>query len=610
MKKILIFLLAAICAFCAVGCVDSPSDNDNTDNPPDNATVREYKPLVSYTDFGLDKVSESMKDYVFYSSGNDAVTYVANALWDQFGIANGGYVGARGGGSAWLYWDTVKFSWYAGGNYREGARNTLRDYPQRADGYLWSWGNSETWGGAGYNQNDPSYTPVYHFDQIFNYINAVREICVWEHSTDFLSAVDSNTNQTEIDVDGVHYSYDDASKGKTVLQKTEKAFEYAFNTLGGKDGLIVIDNGANTAEFGSASSNYWDNLCFGYKDPYEGALFLGSVAAMGDIYRMLGDETKSAQADTLLITARAEYDKTYWDSQKGRYISGISESGKKVDYGFTFLNTEALYYGAGNADKAEKILSWIDGKRTVEGDTVTGKDILDTWNIAPMVNTIPVESVKELNEDGSRYVTWWHGPSGINVFTNSKFGLHCENGGTIFYTAFFEQMSRIKYGYKQDALQRWITIADEYAVDKLLRDPYNQYGSQWVLGVIGEFPESGLLPVSYVRGFMGVNAQYDGLHIEPNIPDEYNDMGAKNVYYAGKNWNICIKKNSEITLRSTDKVNAQFPLVFSDFAGKGSYTVTVTDANGTVTQPTPQKTADGKFAVQLSTNGNCSVKIA
>ena len=238
---------------------------------------------------------------------------------------------------------------------------------------------------------------------------------------------------------------------------------------------------------------------------------------MGDIYRMTGDEVKESQMSELLQTARRLYDETYWDSQKGRYISGISKSGKSYDFGLTFLNTEALYYGAGDHEKAEKIFEWIDGKRIVEFDTVKGLDILDTWNIAPITNTVPIESVKELNADGSRYETWWHAPSGINVFTNSKFGMHCENGGAIFYTSFFELMSRIKYGYTDSALQRFITVADEYAVDKRLRDPYNQYGSQRVLGVIGEFPESGLVPVSYVRGFMGVNAEYDGLHIEPNM---------------------------------------------------------------------------------------------
>lgn len=594
-KKRIAWLLAAVCAFGAFGC----------EKPP----VRERQALVSYRELGLDTVEEAYVDTPFYSSNEDAVTYTANALWDQFGLASNGDVAKLGLNSSWLYWDTAKSVWYAG-SLKDKIRSTLKNYPQRKDGFLWSWASSETWGGAGYNNNDPTYTPVYHFDQIFNYISAVREVCVWENSVAFLSERDTDTARTEFEVNGIEYRYEDASEGKTVLEKAELALDYALNELNGKSGLIVIDNGMNTGEYGSASSNYWDNLCFGYQDAYEGALFLGAVSGMANLYRMTGDSAKESEMQSLLSAARAAYDETYWDNAKGRYISSVSASGKKMDFGLTFLNTEALYYGAGDQKKADLIFSWIDGEREIAGDTLTGTDILDRWNIAPVSNTVSIESQKEMNAEGSRYITWWHAPSSINVFTNSAYGLHCENGGAIFYTAYFELMSRIRYGKTDSALQRMITIGKEYAEDRLIRDPANTFGFKWILGVIGEFPESGLVPVTYLRGFMGVNAMADGLYILPNLPEEYADMGARQVSYGGKTYDIRIVRDQSITMQSTDDHTSEFTLVFSDFAGKGSYTATVTDASGKTETIAARKRADGTFAVDLSASGGCTIRVS
>lgn len=603
MKKAVALLLAGCCLFGLAGC------GGGEDTPDPELPTREEQPLVGYNELGLEEIVPDYIDSTFFSENNDAVTYVANALWDQFGLGTGGAVAKLGSNSSWLYWDAVKASWYAAGTIREEARNVLIGYPQREDGFLWSWGSSETWGGAGYNNNDSSYTPVYHYDQMFNYINAVKEYCAWENSTALLSEVDSDTAQTQQEVNGIQYNYDDSSQGRTVLQKTELALNYILTELNGNNGLIIVDNGQNTGELGSGSSNYWDNLCFGYKDAYEGALFLGALGSMADIYQMLGEEQKEADIRALLQRAQEQYDETYWDAEKGRYISTVSQSGKKYDFGFTFLNTEALYYGAGDAEKAESIFSWIDGARIVEGDTLTGLDILDTWNIAPASNTVPVESVKEMNEEGTRYVSWWHAPSGINVYTNSKYGLHCENGGAIFYTAYFELMSRIKYGMEESALQRMITISKEYAEDKLLRDPINSFGSAWVLGVIGEFPESGMVPVTYLRGFMGVNAEADGLHIVPNLPQAYKNMGANDVYYAGKALSINIVNGSRIEIVGSDDAEITLPLIFSDFAGKGSYTVTVTDEEGTSAESSVQKREDGTFAASVTLSGRSKVTI-
>lgn len=339
-------------------------------------------------------------------------------------------------------------------------------------------------------------------------------------------------------------------------------------------------------------------------------LFIGALNRMVELYKMAGNTGKAESYSQLLNTAVIKYDQTYWDDEKGRYISTINQNDEALDYGLTFLNTEALFYGAGNQQKADKIFSWIDGERLIEGDTAQGLQILDKWKIGPMVNTIPIESVVKLNPETGRNIAWWHVPAAINVFSNASFTEHCENGGAIFYTTYFELMSRIKYGKTDSAMQRMITIAREYGIDELLRDPPNRFGAAWVLGIIGEFPESGLVPTVFLKGFMGVNATGRGLEIKPSIPQEYTYMGSKNVSYGGKVYTVKVTKNESIELLAGDLSTSNFDLYFSDFANKNSYTVVITDENGVVTDTkTAQLQADGTYKVNLTVSGKSKITV-
>ena len=601
MKKIIAILTAVTLIATFSGC--SPSGKDEK-------PVRERRELSYVGDFGFDEVKQKFISNPFYSSKNDVVTYLCNVLWDDFGLATGGKVYKLGLNSSWLNIDVLKTMWNANA-LKESAKKLLITYPQRSDGYIWSWTTSETWGGPGYSDTVEGFKQSYHFDQQFEYINGVREVCVWEASAEFLNNVDMTEAPTK-NVPGTQpgsnkvYNYDDASKGKTVLQKVELAWDYIMNSLNGKNGLIIIDNGQNTGGFNSSSSNIWDTLCFGYKDPYEGALFLNSIGSMIDIYTLLGEENKVDELRVLLEKAKKNYDRTYWDNAKGRYVSTITDKGETLDYGLTFLGFMAFYTGAGNPDMAKRYFEWVDGKRIISGDTATGLGILDRFNISAMTNTVAIESIKDFDDDG-KPVSWFHAPNGISEFYSATFGEMLENGGTIFYTAFYENMSRILNGMKEDALQRYITIANEYKIDELNRDPANNVGYAWKIGVIEEFPENGLVPLVYVKGFMGVNAKGDGLHIEPNVPDEYDDMGCKQITYAGNVFDIKIVKGDSIFITPA-KTGKSARIIISDFALKGKYKAVVTAKGGATEEIELTRTNDGRFVLNL-TDGYTNVVI-
>ena len=102
---------------------------------PVKQPVRERLELQGYETLGKDEAA--FVNTPFYSDRDDEVTYAFNALWDTFGVASGGAVAKYGANSSWLYWDAAKWMWSAD-SAREGVKNVVKNYPQRADGFLWA----------------------------------------------------------------------------------------------------------------------------------------------------------------------------------------------------------------------------------------------------------------------------------------------------------------------------------------------------------------------------------------------------------------------------------------------------------------------------------------
>ncbi len=559
-----------------------------------------------FTPEGDDYKSE-YQNTPFYNDKNDSVAYVVNAMWRMFGdISDGQNLVYRFGNEpTYFEWMSEKIMWSGDEDYINQLKSKIIEFPQTSTGYLWSWATYPYW------KVDDTY--CIHYDGTFRYISAVYDVIAWEGSTDFLYQVDGGNA-------GGDYAAVDASEGRTVLEKTEAALDYLLNKLDGKNGWIQLteksvylnEDGSerfdyvaatgeycwdNTGLMGSAASNYWDNLCFGNYDAYENALFYQALNSMIGIYRMLGSdyEDKAAALEALAETVKTKYDELYWSEETGRYIACIDTEGNKVDYGLTFLNFEALKYGLGDADKAESILSWVDGTRIVEGDTSQGKDIMSyaaimeytrkrssikKWGVplylAPRINTVAINNA----ENSKTRVAWWHGPQGINVWGSAKWGYHCENGGYIFYPVFYELMARGKYLGADAVTERLRQIAEVYKFNRLNSDEAATNSASWLEGLIGEFPESGLVPTAYLYSLMGVNAESDGLYISPIFGDSYEYMGVTKLGYGGTEYALELNRNDSLTLKSKTagaKANIHYrPNRFDRF------TLTVKGADGKV----------------------------
>jgi hypothetical protein len=130
-------------------------------------------------------------------------------------------------------------------------------------------------------------------------------------------------------------------------------------------------------------NNYWDILPFGHLDAYANTAFYASLPAMAEMEAKLGGKPLTDYA-VLQKKAHQRYDETFWDEKKGRYIGCVDVDGKRHDYGFTFVNLEALYYGLGDAVKARRIYHWMETEPTSSGKA----DTYSRFRFAPRATTI------------------------------------------------------------------------------------------------------------------------------------------------------------------------------------------------------------------------------
>lgn len=526
---------------------------------------------------------------VYYLSGSTLPQFTTDApnnfeenlnkMWSIYGAINDGTnaVYMYGNEPSYFDWLITKVMWSNETKYKNSLKSKIQNFAMDANGYVWSWADQSRW---------PSGNSL-HFGNNINYICAVYSILAWEHSTDFLNQVDTNTT-----------GLNDASKGMTVGQKLDLAMSYILNSLNGANGLMIIDNGENTGKADGHASNYWDNPKFGYKDAYSNIYFYKALLSMSGIESMRGNQTNAAYYADLAAEAKANYDATFYDTGKGRYVGSIDVTGHVWDFGFSFVNLEALANGLGDNTKAASIFGWLDGSRIIAGDTSTGTDIYDAFKYAPRANTLKIEST------GAPY--WWNDLGGfITVTGNASWGQHLENGGTIFYISFFDLLARAKYLGADNAKARFDAIMAEFAGDELRRDRINSYGNAWIDGVIGEYPESGLVPTAFLYGFQGISATKDGLVINPNLSTDMTYAGVNNLVYDSVLYHITTYSSKKIEIATDNGSTKTINVKIGNLTPNTAYTIInydLTHATNVTTMVTSN--ASGEISLSESVAGS------
>jgi hypothetical protein len=351
----------------------------------------------------------------------------------------------------------------------------------------------------------------------------------------------------------------------TEHQALEK--KYVFNTWVGHDGRsgLKVVNGKKELQYGHGiGDNYWDILPFGWKDCYASIMYYHALRVMAGVEKEIRDHpewdvavgTLAFEPEMLLKHAeevKAVGNKMFWHSETGRFIGCIDADGKTHDYGLTSLNMEAVYYGFATPEHAKKIMSWLNGDRSVRGDTSVGADIYH-WRFAPRGTT----------KRNVEYYFWgWSAPETL------PWGGQVQDGGAVLGWSYHDLMDRLEVLGPDNAwarLQEIIKWFDEVQAAGGYRKYYDGSregtlqggGTAGGLGLDAEFFESVLVPQIMIDGFMGFKPGVDGFTVNPRLPSDWPELTIDRIHWHDRVLTIRATKDS-VEIREEGKK----PLVLS-----------------------------------------------
>jgi len=287
-------------------------------------------------------------------------------------------------------------------------------------------------------------------------------------------------------------------------------------------------------------SNYWDLLPFGWDDLYATSQYHAATLAMADLEEAIAAHPEwgvplgvfGFDPSDLRDHAEAvkkEANRLFWNRKTGRFVACIDMDGEAHDFGFTFLNVDAIWYGIASEKHAGAVMEWLSGDRIVEGDTSTGEDIYH-WRFGPRATT-------------KRNVEWyafvWSAPDSI------PWGGQVQDGGAVLGFTFYDLWARLQVLGPDDAWERLTEIL-EWEKEVWAEGGYREYykdgkrgttlqggGTAGGLGIDHEFYESSLMPAIIARGFLGLDPDGSALSIAPKLPEACPEMGVSNVLYHG-----------------------------------------------------------------------------
>jgi hypothetical protein len=336
----------------------------------------------------------------------------------------------------------------------------------------------------------------------------------------------------------------------------------------GRSGVRRIDGKKVVVVGEGIGSNYWDLLPFGGEDALATVYYYDSVLDLAEIEELIAAHPQwnnSAGADAFdpadlrghARAVKAYGGKRFWNGKTGRFGT-VDLDGNLHDYGFTFLNNEAVCYDFATPEQARSIHAWLAGQRVVEGDTSIGPDIYH-WRFGP-------RSTTRRNLD---YYFWgWSNPESI------PWGYQVQDGGAVLGFSYYDLMARLKTG-PDDAWQRLRAILawfDEVQSAGGYRAYYKDPSRGTMqggnvaggLGLDKEFFESILVPQVMLYGFLGLHPTADGFRIAPRLPSDWKDLSITRIHV--HDHVIDVRVTAE-TIEVTDHTPAGRPLKIVHAAG-------------------------------------------
>ncbi len=403
------------------------------------------------------------------------------------------------GSTLWFYWNAQKLSWLGHSADIERLESSLARIEVSEDGYVWAAPGHEKH--LGHSR---------HYGTNASFIRAVAHHFLLTRDETFLNRKDPDT-------------------GQTILEKARRAMQFQTEVLQGATGLLVIQEPTQDGTPTSLGSNYWDFWLFGHKSAYDNAVFYETLRLMAELEEALGETSRASELRDLRRLVKDKFNETFWSETTGRYIGWEDVHGIRYDYGFTDLNLQALHYGLADKDRAKSVLDWLDGTRKVEGD-----DAHDIYHFGFAPRSTTVSALR----GEPPVVNTWGGELDIRDGESAGFGQQIQNGGAIFYPSYHDLHARLRVRGANDAHERWAGIVSEFQTDALRRDPDNFRAQTDVLGILREFPESGVVPYFFIDGFLGIAPVAGGLRIAPALPTDWKSARVDEFHFAGASYEI------------------------------------------------------------------------
>jgi len=466
------------------------------------------------------------KDAPFMPGGGQTGPFAFwNNLWLNFGIAanevhqrfdpwwetdrplDGGMVCI--GSCEWLAWGAKKLSWL-GRDHKQARR--LEEYiagnPVAEDGLAWaSPGSAKHLGHSVHYVNNAIYP------------TAVARHYLLQREQAFLEKKDPKT-------------------GEPILSKARRALNYLLDDLDGREGMVVLSGEAHDGTPGSHGSNYWDFWLFGYQSAYTNAYFYEALRMVAELEDALGASERAEELRALRPLVKQRFNEAFWNEETGRYAGWVDVNGEVHDYGFTFVNATALAFGLAADERAGRVLSWLAGERVVAGDDSRGADIYH-FGFGPRTNTV------DARHGDPPPVNTWGGAFNLEPGGNAAFGRQIQNGGAIFYVSYYDLHARNRYRGAEAAMERANAIERGFHLDHLRRDPSNNEGVSDIVGVLREFPESGLVPYYFIDGIAGIEPIAEGLRVTPSLPASWPSAEVRGFHFAGEAYTIRVERGAE-----------------------------------------------------------------
>jgi len=308
----------------------------------------------------------------------------------------------------------------------------------------------------------------------------------------------------------------------------------------GRSGLAKNPDGSKRILAGEGiGNNYWDLLPFGGKDCYATVHYFDALNTMQKIERGIRTHPEWGVApgegffnpDRLAEHAarvKETGNRLFWNEETGRFAACVDVDGQQHDFGFTFLNLEAIALGFATDEHATSIMRWINGDRVVEGDTSQGADIY-FWRFAPRATT---------RRNTEWYGWFWSNPESI------PWGGQVQDGGAVLGFSYYDILARLKVLGPDNAWERLREILAWFAEVQAAGD-YRKYydgtregslqgcGTPGGLGLDCEFFESVMVPQVMIEGFLGLDPSQDSPRPSPNLPRTWRSLRIDQILLRG-----------------------------------------------------------------------------